>query len=120
MAGTIVWWYVTGAGFVTGILFLLVSSAVGFLILNQLIPLLSDVKRSVQDLGDITAHTMGSVSDTLELAELRITQATEQAAHAGISTSHRSGGIGIALAVLMMTSKLIGSIHKPKKKRRKR
>lgn len=116
-----VWWYISGAAFIMGIVWLGLSGLVGYLLINQILPLLTEIKQSVQDLGDITSHTLASASDTMELVELRVSQAMGQATQAGASISRQSLGIGSVLTGLYIATRF-GSLlrNAPRKKQRRR
>jgi hypothetical protein len=110
------WFLASGLAFCFGIVWLAVSSWVGYQLLRELLPLLSDTRHQIQDLGDLAANTVGRASDTMEIVEMRVSETMGQATQAGVSVTKQALGFGSALAGLYMISRvaslLRGQTHK--------
>ena len=112
--------------FVSGILWLVVSACGLARLVSRVMPLLTETHDNIQDLGNLSANTVGRVSDTMELVELRVSQAMGNAAQGGKSVTKQALGVGTALAGLYMASRVVGVLRgqlrdsKPGKVKRKR
>ena len=112
--------------FVSGIIWLIVSACGLAGLVSKVMPLLAETHDNIQDLGDVSANTVGRVSDTMDLVELRVSQAMGNAAQGGKSVTKQALGVGTALAGLYMASRVVstlrGQLHKgkPEGSRRKR
>ncbi len=118
-----IWYAISGFAFVWAALGLAIS---GFLIARMIggvLPLLTDAKSQVQDLGDLAANTVGRASDTMELVELRVSQAMGQATQAGTAVSKQAVGVGGVLAGVFLASRIAGLLRNqlsPKRKSRRK
>jgi hypothetical protein len=116
--------------FISGIIWLVVSACGLARLVSRAMPLLTETKDNIQDLGDLSANTIGRASDTMDLVELRVSQAMGNAAQGGTSVTKQALSVGTALAGLYMASRVIGtlrgqfrdgkSVNKPGKGKRKR
>lgn len=116
----------TTIAFVSGIVWMLVSAGVLSALAGRLLPLLTETRDNIQELGDLSANTVGRAADTMELVEMRVSQAMGGATQAGASVGKRALGVGTALAGLYMATRVIGALRaqfggvKPGKKKPKR
>ncbi len=113
-------WYISGAAFIFGIVWLLASAGVGALLSRQLLPLLADTKEQIQDLGDLAANAVGRAAETMDLVELRVSQTMGQATQAGVSVTRQALGLGSILAGIYMVSRFASVLQGQGKHRRKR
>jgi hypothetical protein len=107
----IAWFWISLLAFSFAILAFLVSSFVLLRILSQVLPLLDDTKNQVQDLGDLAATTVGHASETMDILEMRVTQAVGQATVSGQAAGKQALGVGSALAGLYMAVRLVGAVR---------
>lgn len=117
---------ISTCAFVSGIVWLVVSVFTVARLALRVTPLLTETKDNIQDLGDLSANAVGRVSDTMDLVELRVSQAMGNAAQGGTSAAKQALSVGTALAGLYMASRVMGTLRsqfrpsKPGKTRRKR
>ena len=114
------WVFLSTVAFVSAILALLVSLGAMGQILGKLLPLLTESRQQVQDLGDIATHTVSQASDTMEIVELRVSEAMGQATHAGVTASRQTVGVGSALAGLYLVSRVAGLMRQAEAKAKTR
>jgi hypothetical protein len=107
----IAWFWISLAAFACAILLFLVSGFVLVRILSQVLPLLDDTKNQVQDLGDLAASAVGHASETMDIVEMRVSQAVGQAAVSGQAAGKQALGVGTALAGLYMVTRLVGAVR---------
>jgi flavin-binding protein dodecin len=113
------WFYVSGLAFVCGIAWLLISGWVGLQLLIQMLSLLSDTHRQVQDLGDLAANTVGRASDTMDLVEIRVSETMGQATQGGAAANQSVVGVGATIAAVYMASRFVGLLRGDKKTKRR-
>ncbi len=112
--------------FVSGIVWMLASAGALAALMGRLLPLLTETRDNIQELGDLSANTVGRAADTMELVELRVSQAMGSATQAGVSVRKQALGVGTALAGLYMATRVIGALRqqfgdaKPNMGKRKR
>ena len=109
---------VTALIFVVGIVSLAVSGYGFYRLVSEAAPLLDETKDNVQDLGDLTANTVGRVADTVDLVELRVSQTMAQATQGGISATKQALSVGTILAGIYMASRVFGMARQQFKKKR--
>jgi hypothetical protein len=105
------WYVISGIAFGLATLCLLVSGYIFARILGQILPLLSETHNQIQDLGDLSANTVGRASETMELVEMRVSQTMGQATQAGKAATQQALGVGTALAGLYMAARLMGLVR---------
>ena len=101
--------------FFMAIVWLIVSSAGLFTLIVRIIPLLTETKDNIQDLGDLTANTVGRASDTMDLVELRVSQAMGSAAEAGSSVTKQALSVGTLLVSAYMAVRIVGMLYSQSK-----
>src|SRR5215468_9135419 len=94
------WYVISGIAFTVATLCLIFSAYFIVRIVEAFLPLLTDTRNQIQDLGDLAANTVGRASETMELIELRVSQTMGQATQAGKAATHQALGLGTALAGL--------------------
>ena len=97
--------------FLMAIIWLVVSAVALFKLIERVMPLLTETKDNIRDLGDLSANTVGRASDTMDLVELRVTQAMGNAAEAGTSVTKQVLGLGTILASAYMGVRIIGMLR---------
>jgi hypothetical protein len=107
------WFWVSGLALLGGIVWLAVSGWVGYRLFTELLPLLTETRNQVQDLGDLAANTVGRASDTMDIVEMRVSETMGQATQAGVSVTKQALGVGSALAVVYMVSRGISLLRVP-------
>jgi hypothetical protein len=115
-----VWGWVSIIAFITGIAWLAVSGFLGFRILSALMPLLTETRSQVQDLGDLAASTVGRAAETVELVELRVSQTMGQATQGSVSVTKQALGLGSIIAGFYMASRFAGLLREQWRGGRKR
>ena len=113
------WFWISIAAFTCATALLLVSGFVLARILSQILPLLDDTRNQIQDLGDLAASTVGHASETMDIVEMRVSQAMTQAQLSGKAAAHHALGVGTALSGIYMASRLIGTVSKMLKTKHK-
>jgi hypothetical protein len=101
------WVWATGIAFIVASISLLVSGILLARVLSALLPLLDTTRTQVQDLGDLTANTVGRAADTADMVEIRVSQAMGQAAQAGSEATQQVLGVGSALAGLYLVVRIV-------------
>ena len=115
------WWLgFSGAAFVTAIIYLLVSMFVIWRIAGSLVPLLTETKSQIQDLGDLAANTIGQAEDTMEIIEVRTSQTMGQATLAGRVATRQALGLGTILAGLYVVARFAQNLRPARKRSRRR
>ena len=114
------WFYVSGLAFVCGVVWLTVSSWAGAQLLVQILALLTDTRRQVQDLGDLAANTVGRASDTMDLVEARVSEAMGQATQGGTAANRSVVGVGATIAFVYMLSRAVALLRGQTKTDRRR
>jgi hypothetical protein len=101
------WFVISAIGFLVGSVWLLVSAWVGWQLLSQLLPMLTETRGQVQDLGDLAANTVGRASDTLDVVERRVSETMGQANLGGVAAGRQALGVGTAIAGIYMVSRMV-------------
>lgn len=105
MSGTWIW--LSGAMFVFGIVYLVVSGAVFAALGRAVTPLLGELKTSIQELGDQTTNTIGSAAETMDLVEARVTASARQAVEAGATVREQTVGVGLVMAGVYVATRIV-------------
>ena len=118
-------WYVLSAfAFGWAIVALLCSAIVFLSIAARLSPLLTETRQQIQDLGDLAANTVGRVADTLDVVELRVSQALGEAVVGGKAASQQAMSVGSVVAGIYLVSRFWhmarARIQGPRRKSRRR
>jgi hypothetical protein len=106
-----VWVWASGITFILASISLLVSGILIARIIRSLLPLLDTTRTQVQDLGDLTANTVGRAADTVDMVEIRVTQAMGQAAQAGSEATQQVLGVGSALAGIYIAIRIVQTVR---------
>ncbi len=113
------WWFVlTAVVCAAGLAFLIVSAYVFLGIGRAVEPLLTETQRQLQDLGDLAANTIGRAADTVDIVELRVSQAMGEAVEAGSTVRRQALGVGVALASLYLASRIARTLRGRSRRRR--
>lgn len=115
------WWiWISAIAFIFASLYLLTSGYVIWRITGSLVPLLTETKSQIQDLGDLAANTIGQAEDTMEIIEMRTSQTMGQAALAGRATTRQALGLGTILAGLYVVARFAQNLRPQRKRSRRR
>ncbi len=114
------WWFVTAIFFGFGILFCLISAGIFWSLGRAVTPVLTETQHQLQDLGDLAANTVGRAADTVDIVELRVSQAMGQAVQAGGTVRQQALGVGAVLAGVFVAVRIARSLRKPSHRRRRR
>ena len=117
------WYWVSAIAFFFAIVSLMVSGAFFFKLLRVILPLLTDTRAQVQDLGDLAANSVGRAVDTMELVEIRVSQTMGQATQAGKAATQQALGLGTAVAGVYFVARFISTFRgqfKSKRSKRRR
>jgi len=119
------WWFViTGLAFCAGILWLIVSGWIGVQLLLQLLPLLSDTRHQIQELGLLAAHTVDRASATMDLVEASASETLERANEGGAAANRSVVSLAAVVAGIYMVSRFVSTVRgtskrgKPRHERR--
>ena len=113
------WLVVSFAAFLLGILAYLVSFFVMGQMARVILPLLDETRDQIQDLGDLAANTVGRASESMELVELRVSQAMGQAAQGSSAATQQAMGVGSVLAGIYVVSRIATLARGAFRKRRR-
>jgi len=105
------WFIVSGLAVLCGVVWLCISGWIGMQLLSRLLPLLSDTRHQVQDLGDLAANTVGRASETMDLIELRVSETMGQATQGGTAANRSVMGVGAAIAGIYMASRFFSLLR---------
>ena len=119
MLGSI-WFGISGFAFICATVAFLVSLFILGQIARVVLPLLDETRDQIQDLGDLAANTVGRAAESLDLVELRVTQAMGQAAQGSAAATQQAVGVGSVLAGLYVVSRLASTVTGVFRKRRRR
>ncbi len=113
------WFIVSFVALSSGILAYVVSLGIMGQIARLVLPLLDETRDQIQDLGDLAANTVGRASESMDLVELRVTQAMGQAAQGSAAATQQAMGVGSVLAGIYVVSRLAALFrgHRPKRRR---
>ena len=102
---------VSTIAFVSGIVWMLASVGALAALVSRILPLLTETRENIQELGDLSANTVGRAADTMELVELRVSQTMGSAVQAGVSVRKQALSVGTALAGVYMATRVISALR---------
>ena len=85
-----------------------------------ILPLLDETRDQIQDLGDLAANTVGRASESMDLVELRVSQAMGEAAQGSAAATNQAMGVGSVLAGIYVVSRLANLLRGTFRKKRRR
>ena len=115
-----VWLGISCAAFVSAILYLLISMFVVWRLTGSVVPLLTETRKQIQDLGDLAANTIGQAEDTMEIIEVRTSQTMGQATLAGRAATRQALGLGTILAGLYVVARFAQNLRPTRRRGRRR
>lgn len=113
------WFLVSCFAFWAGIIAYIVSLFVMGQMARVILPLLDETRGQIQDLGDLAANTVGRASESMELVELRVSQAMGQAAQGSSAATQQAMGVGSVLAGIYVVSRIATLLRGAFRKRRR-
>ena len=110
------WFGLSGFAFLCATLAFVISLFLVAQIARVVFPLLDETRDQIQDLGDLAANTVGRASESMDLVELRVSQAMGQAAQGSAAATQQAMGVGSVLAGIYVVSRLAslirGTVHR--------
>ena len=113
------WLVISFLAFCFGIVAYIVSLGIMGQMARVMLPLLDETRDQIQDLGDLAANTVGRASESMELVELRVSQAMGQAAQGSSAATQQAMGVGSVLAGIYVVSRIATLLRGAFRKRRR-
>ena len=114
------WYALSFIAFVVATLAYIVSLGIMGQVARVVLPLLDETRDQIQDLGDLAANTVGRASESMDLVELRVSQAMGQAAQGSAAATNQAMGVGSVLAGIYVVSRLATLLRGTFQKKRRR
>ena len=92
------WYILSTIAFSIAIAGMVVALFVLGSILGKIIPLLTQTRQHIQELGDLSADTLNHASETMDVVEQRVSQTMRQTTLAGKAVGLQAQSFGSALA----------------------
>jgi|SRR5579871_1291414 len=101
------WFGLSTVAFVLATVALLISAFVLTGILARILPLLSDTRREISELGEMASETVTHAASTMDIIETRVTETMGNAAAASKGSTRQVIGVGAALAGTVLITRFL-------------